>query len=395
MEFVEIIKIIWTDMVNTPVGALLGVVIIFLFLFKDQVKEFLNFKLTKSKDKFGKTDYDRGDVLEHPIFRDLDYWINKGISIVKIEKSYAKELIMKDLLRIKFNCIKDVLSKKVKDDSIKDMKSVELKKFIQDSLREMSDAQLIGWRNAGIPEVFIKKYMTIQYMGQEVLQDTIKVFLSDSLIASNYTKLYLIMSVLDSKLTSVFANAVSTALSLNGDLNGTIYKGVVIGKSKIYAVDTPVAKDIIESRLFLLLSKMRASRASVILFHDYPGTEPFDGKFSIVYEVSAPGVSIYKDAVQYMPAYLLTAFKQHFDKDELVMGGILDFDYGIDKLMEESGTEALIAYPIKDANKNLKGFISLNWLSKTKYESCIKGKDVLSELKTCSEDIKQLLLGYK
>ena len=394
MEFTEIIKIMWSDMTSTPWGAILGIVVLSMFLFKDQIREVISYVLKRKSAKYGKSDYSKKDVLNHPIFRDLDYWINKGIGLVKIEKSYAKELIMKDVLLIKFNVIKDLLTDNIKDDKIGDMTNFELKKFFQELFRDMDTQQVLGWRNAGIPEVFIKKYLTIQQMGQEVVQNTIKVFLSNGIDASNYTKCYLILSVLDAQLTNVYASAVSTALSLNGDLNGIIYKGVIIGVSHtFYAVEAPVSEDLITSRLDELVTKVHASRAAVILFHDYPETDPFDGKFSIVYEQCSPGVAGDKRDVQYLPAYIIDSFKTPFEKGEMLEGTILDFDFGVSKIMRQHGSEVLVVYPLKDEG-SIKGFIKLNWISKNKYESDKKEIDLKAELKNSSEDIKKLLLGH-
>lgn len=395
MEFIEIIKIIWHDMITTPWGALLGIVVLMLFLFKEQIREVISFILKRKSITYGKSEYSKKDVLNHPIFRDLDYWINKGISLVKIEKSYAKELIMKDVLQIKFHVIKELLTNNIKNDIIDNMGNYDLKKFFQEMFRDMGAQQVLGWRNAGIPEAFIAKYLTIQQLGQEVVHNTIKVFLSSAIDATNYTKCYLILSVLDAQLTNVYANAVSTALSLNGDLNGVIYKGVIIGASHTsYAIDAPVSEELITSRLDELLSKVHCSRAAVVLFHDYPETDPFDGKFSIVYEQCSPGVASEKRDVQYMPSYLLNEFKEPFLNGKLVSGTVMDFDYSVNKIMQQHGTEVLAMYPLKDEG-SLKGFIKLNWISRNKYKSDIETIDLLEELKNSSEDIKKLLLGHK
>lgn len=395
MEFIEIIKIIWQDMVSTPYGALLGIVVLVLFLFKEQIREITSFILKRKSITYGKSEYSKQDVINHPIFRDLDYWINKGIGLVKIEKSYAKELIMKDVLLIKFNVIKDLLTKMIKNDKIDDIGQYDQKKFFQELFREIDTQQLIGWRNAGIPEKFITKYLTIQRLSQEIVQNTVKVFLSNAIDATNYTKVYLVLSVIDAQLTNIFANAVSTALSLNGDLNGVIYKGVIIGTSDtIYAVDAPISEDLINARLFELLSFSRASRAAVVLFHEYPATDPFDGKFSIVYEQCSPGISIDKKDIQYMPAYLLTGLKTSFENNVIYEGSVVDVDYGISKIMREHGSEILVTYPIK-SDGVLKGFIKLNWISRSKYQSDKKLINLEDELKKSSDDINKLLAGNK
>lgn len=396
MEFIEIIKIIWHDMITTPWGAFLGIAVLVLFLFKDQFREFISYTIKrKNTQTYGKSEYSKKDVLNHPIFRDLDYWINKGIYLVKIDKSYAKELIMKDVLRIKFTTIKDILTSHIKNDTIDEIGNYELRKFFSEMFRDIDAQQILGWRSAGIPEIFIKKYLTVQQLGQEVVRNTIKVFLSGAIDATNYTKCYLSLSVLDAHLTNVYANAVSTAISLNGDLNGIIYKGVVIGTSNtVYAVETPVSEDLIVGRLDELITATRASRAGVVLFHEYPGDDPFSGKFSIVYEKCMPGVSIDKKDIQYLPAYLLKDFEEPFERGEMVSGSFLEFEFGLGKLMREHGTEMLVAFPLKDKS-GIKGFIKLNWLSKNKYKNDSKEVDLLKELQSSSEDIMTLLLGNK
>ena len=392
MEFVEIIKVVWHDMVTTPWGAFLGVVILFLFLFKDSIKLWLE-SLSKDKSSvYDKSDYSKKDVLNHPIFRDLDYWLNKGIAIVKIDKSYAKELIMKDLLKIKFSVIKDILTKAIQEDNLGDMNLIELKNHFYDTMREINTRKVVGWRNNGIPEVFIKKYLSLYQLGQEITYNTMKVFLTDEVKATNYTRVYLILSLLDTQLTNIFANAVTTALSLNGDLNGIIYKGVIIGAtSAMYAIETPVCQDIIEEKLEELLVKTHSSRASVFLFHDFPGTNPFDGKYSCIYEKCAPGISSEKKEAQYCPAYLVSDYEGPFSKNEPYSGNTTDLNYGLSKLMLKNGSEYVVVYPLKD-NDMLKGFIGVTWNYK---EGTHTDEDLKCMLKVYANDIKKLVLGHK
>lgn len=395
MEFIEIIKVIWHDMITTPWGALLGITVICAFILKDQIREFASLLIKSKASNFGKSSYTKKDVLNHPLFRDLDYWIEKGIGLVRIEKSYAKELIMKDVLYVKFNVIKDLLYKNITSENIESITSSDLKKFFYDIFREMDANQRIGWRNAGIPEVFINKYLTIQQFGQEVVKNTTKVFLSSSIEADVYTKLYLVLSVMDAQLTNVYANAVSTALSLNGDLNGLIYKGVVIGKSSVYTIDVPVSKDIIDAKLNNLLQDTYASRAGIALFHEYPGDDIFSGKVSLVYEVCAPGIKSAKDFVQYLPAYTINDFREALEKGTLVSGGYLDFDYPLGKLMRENGTDIVAAYPIKNKNGGIAGFVILDWVSADKFNEDVKSVDLEKELSESAKSIQDMLLGYK
>lgn len=394
MEFTEIIKVIWHDMVTTPCGSILGVVIIILFLFKDQFKDTITLLVKRQSQKYEKSEYSRKDVINHPIIRNLDYWVETGVDLVKIEKSYAKELIMKDVLKLKFTVIKEVLLDYLNNKLTGDISQQDLKKFFTEFLRDIDAKQLLGWRSIGIPEIFIKKYLIVQQVGNEVVQNSVRVFLSDAITASGYTKVYLILSILDAHLTNIYTNVVSTALSLNGDLNGIIYKGVVIGSNNtFFAVDAPVSKDLVESRLNALINKTKAARAGVVLFHAFSGMDAYSGKFSVVYDSCSPGVESDRADFQHMPAYLLSDLQEPFDNDKMVIGSITDFSYGLHSLMSKHGTEVLVCYPIKNLN-NVKGFIKLDWMSKTKYKDSTSSIDLEKELKNSAEDIKNLLSGY-
>ena len=396
MDILEIVKVVWKDMLATPWGALLGLIILFLVMFREELKGFIqSYTESRVHGVSDKLDYTKQDVIHHPIFRDLEYWITCGIDLVKIEKSYAKELIMKDLLRIKFSVIKDKLLALVNDPALNNYTISELKAIIHDMLRDIDTQRIIGWRNNGIPEIFIKKYVILHQLGKELTYNTIKVFLSEEVGATNYTRIYLILSILEAQLSNIYANAVSTALSLNGDLNGTIYKGVIIGStSNMYAMDTPIHKELVEDKLRDILIKNYASRASVIMFHDYPGKDPFDGKFSMVYEQCAPGVSEERKAVQYMPCSLLVDYVDSFNNKEMLVKKASELTYGLNRLFLSRGTEMVATYPLKD-DSTLKGFISIEWNYYERFKSGVKLDVLNKDLISCAEDIKRLMLGHK
>lgn len=397
MEFIQIIEIIWKDMVATPWGALLGVFIILIFVFKDQLRDFLSKRVNSPYSGILEQDeYSKKDVLNHPIFRDLNYWINKGIDLVKIDKSYAKELIMKDLLKIKFSVINSVLSNAVKDDSLGSMSIPELKKHFYDTLREINTQKVIGWRKNGIPEVFIKKYLALHQLGQEVVYNTVKIFLTNEIKAENYTRVYLVLSILETQLANIYANAVSTAISMNGDLNGIVYKGVIIGGSGSitaptqYAIANPVSKDIIENKLRSMLSKYRASRVAIFLFHNYTCNNVFDGKYSSIYEVCSPGVKPEKDLTQYIPTYLISDIIPGLKNNKLGIYSVINLNCGLCKALQSTGTELIAIYPLKDGEK-IKGFIGISWNYADRFN---KDSSALEQdLKSNVVDIEKFILG--
>jgi len=396
MDILEIIRIVWKDMVATPWGACLGLIILFVVMFKEDIRSFIHaYADSKTSGVRNSVTYTKNDVINHPIFRDLDYWLTNGIDLVKIEKSYAKELIMKDLLRIKFTVIKEILTKLVNDNSIEHCSIQELKDDIRNTLRDIDAQKVIGWRNNGIPEVFIRKYIVLHQLGQELSFNTMRVFLSEEVCADNYTRMYLVLSIFEAQLSNIYANAVSTALSLNGDLNGIIYKGVIIGsKGTMYAMDTPVHKELIEDKLSDILVRNHASRAAIFMFHDYPGLDPFDGKYSMVYECCAPGISEEKKNTQYMSCSLLSDYEDPFNKGDIIIKRTNELSYGISKVLSDRGSEVVATYSLKDGSR-LKGFICLEWNYYDKFKTNVKTDMLKKDFISCAEDTKKLILGNK
>ena len=85
MDILEIVKVVWKDMLATPWGALLGLIILFLVMFREEIKGFIqSYTESRVHGVSDKLDYTKQDVTHHPIFRDLEYWITCGIDLVKI-----------------------------------------------------------------------------------------------------------------------------------------------------------------------------------------------------------------------------------------------------------------------------------------------------------------------
>lgn len=396
MEIVKIVEIIWKDMVATPWGACLGLGVLFLILFRDSIKSGIDLLLKRSSDAhFKKETFTESDVANHPIFRDLRYWLEKGVNLVKIERSYAKELIMKDVLTIKFNVIQDLLNIFIKNLDFKTLTLIELKTRVHNLIRDINSQKVLSWRNSGIPEIFIKKYLAVDQLSTEFMYSTVKVFLSNEVDTDLCTRVYVILSILETNLASIYANAVSTALSLNGDLNGTVYKGVIIGaKHEKYAVPNPSNKEAIEAKLEDLLIKCDATRVAVLLFHDYPGYNAFSGKFSSVYEKCAPGIESAIDRLQYIPAYTISNCEKAFQKDEVFIGDCSKVNYSFKELLVQQGTEVVAMYPLKD-EITINGFISVSWAFGEKYKDLIEHTSIQEVLKESAKSINNLILGQE
>ena len=221
----EILNIIWKDMISSPYICFLGVFILIVVIFKESIIKYLDV-LIASKAAY-KNKYSIKDLERHSIFLDLEYWLTAGISILQINTCLGKELIMKDLLLIKYELIKNKLTKALKEISDK-MDLVELEMVFNRVMSEYNREQILRWKAAGIPELFIKKYLAIQVKNIDSIKGSAKIVFNKNIVASNSTRIYLLLSILRNYLATTYTNAVATILSMNGDLNGLVYKGVKI-----------------------------------------------------------------------------------------------------------------------------------------------------------------------
>lgn len=395
MNYSELIKILWSDMISSPWVASFGLIIICLIIFRKQLQTWMDNKLNNSSEDgmSYKSTYTKKDLYNHSIFKDLNYWLTTGIELVKIDKSYAKELIMKDLLVIKFTVIKDILKRFVDRDDLASISVEQLKSDVFNIIREINSKKVIGWRNSGIPEVFINKYLLMHHLSGELLFNSTKIFLSKNITADNFTRCYLILSVLENHLAEIYANAVNTALSLNGDLNGIVYKGVIIGKhNPYYAITNPVSKEVIESKLEEILVKSRSSRAAIFLFHDYKDSDVFSGKFSIIYEACAPGIKEEIDKVQFIPAYIVNDYEFDFKNGNMCVRERSQVNYELRELFQSQGTEKVVVYPLIENNR-IKGFIGLTWDYSERFDRDSKDINIEGLLESLSKDVIHLILG--
>lgn len=223
----DIINIIWKDMISSPYVCALGIFIITISMFRGVIIKYLeNILLQK---KFHTPVHKVKDLKKHPIFLDLDYWTSVGVSILHINTSLGKEMIMKDLLLLKYSLVKERILKII-DTEVSDTTSLEdLRLIVMTGISEYNKDQVLHWKTAGIPEIFIRKYVSLQIKNVDTIKGAIKVLFDKNIIASNSVRLYLFLSLLRNHLASIYTNAVSTVLAMNGDLNGVVYKGVKIG----------------------------------------------------------------------------------------------------------------------------------------------------------------------
>ena len=222
----DILTIIWKDMISSPYICALGIFIIVISMFRGVIIKYLeNLMLRK---KFTACTHTVKDLKKHPIFLDLDYWTSVGVSILHVNTCLGKEMIMKDLLHLKYSLVKDRLLRVIDSEVSDNMPLEDLKLVILSNISEYNKVQVLHWKTAGIPEAFIRKYVSLQVKNIDMVKGAMKILFDKNIVASNSVRLYLFLSLIRNELASMYTNAVSTILAMNGDLNGLVYKGVEI-----------------------------------------------------------------------------------------------------------------------------------------------------------------------
>lgn len=222
----DILSIIWKDMISSPYICILGVFIIVIITFKSVIIKFLeNLILAR---RYTSPTHSIKDLKKHPIFLDLDYWTSVGISILHVNTCLGKEMIMKDLLILKYSLVKDRILKVIDTEVTDTMPLEDLRLVVLSNISEYNKDQVLKWKTGGIPDAFIRKYVSLQIKNIDLVKGAIKVIFDKNIVASNSVRLYLLLSLIRNHLASIYTNAVSTVLAMNGDLNGLVYKGVEI-----------------------------------------------------------------------------------------------------------------------------------------------------------------------
>ena len=200
----DIIGIIWKDMISSPYVCALGIFIIIISMFRGLIIKYLeNLMLRK---RFTTCTHTVKDLKKHPIFLDLDYWTSVGVSILHVNTCLGKEMIMKDLLMLKYSLVKERLLRVI-DSEVSDTMSLEdLRLVILSNISEYNKVQVLQWKTAGIPEAFIRKYVSLQVKNIDMVKGAMKILFDKNIVASNSVRLYLFLSLIRNELASMYTN---------------------------------------------------------------------------------------------------------------------------------------------------------------------------------------------
>ena len=397
---------VWSDIKNGGTPFFIMLLLFIIWTCKKYIGDFFNLVLEQLKIKAkNKTKaYTKKDVINHPIFRDLEFWLSSGIDSIKMynmipnysfvtehieSEDYlkAKEEIAKDLLRIKFKTIQTYLKEFISEYDIDELDIELFRKYIYQTLQVCKAIQQREMTEAGIPERFLIKYLAFERISTDILFRGIDTILDDTVYSVSIpTRAYLIFNALDHYMNEIFNNIVHTVESINGDLNGIEYKGNIIGSKKVEIIQPPHPSFVEQAteKLNEIRSLYSASRAYVVRVYD---GENKVKKYSCVYEVCDNGITTEISNLQAIPCIKEADIFNILKKDEIISADISKFNDFMSSRLTNRGIDAIIIAPIFEDDK-LIGMLVLDYVNIELYGRHKDDKDLDKKMKQYSEELK-------
>ena len=370
----DTVKWLLFQMVENPVKSYLAVFFLFVLfvVFKERARIFASLKYMRP---FRKKKIQLQDILNHQLFKDLDFYVKE-----KINQLYDPDLhsghdpvkleIGKDLLKIKIKNSLDWLDDFVKNVDFSDPYLNVRSLFLHRREKNLA-IQWSLYKEKEIPLLFVEKFIEITKINENYLMKSVDDLLSDKIPLTVYEKVYLVLGNLSSYFSTLLTDMIDVINCINGDLNGVDYHGKVIGgnKFKFYPVPDKTFVPLVEEKLASIALQLNATRVSICVFHDFENKEDiFSGYFSKIYEYAASGFKLTLNSMQYKSTGVIPELMEHFRDRKGCNYIYMNTNEILCSIMRHNGESALYAYPISYKHE-LKGFLLATFHSMEDYKT--------------------------
>ena len=157
---------IWSDIKDFGTSYWAFLIIFILVYFKEPIVQLCKVLINKLSNKHKEFVYTKKDLLRHPIFKDLDYWLNIGIKALRLknnlhpeEEDYInnKEKMAKEVIRIKYETTRESLKTFIEETDIDNLDSDVACSYLMDCLTKNSITQKQRFIERGISPKFLNK----------------------------------------------------------------------------------------------------------------------------------------------------------------------------------------------------------------------------------------------
>lgn len=340
--------------------------------------------------------YTKKDLLKHPIFNDLEYWLNIGIDALHIKENLHpeeddyinnKERMAKEVIRIKYETMKAALKSFVEEIDIDSLDNEVACQYLMDCLTKESITQKRKFNERGIPLKFLNKFYVISDISKKIIYTSIRNFFSNNCESTTATKMYMAFNTLDGYLNIVFNDLCETMSTINGDLKEEIFDGKPMGQPafELLKAPHPTYPMIVKEKLDELLRDFNGSRAMVSKYFNKNG----EHYHSAVYESTINGITSEIKNVQMVSDDKEKSILRIMEAGNNIAADISKFDANTIERFNARGVKAIIIAPIYNDNK-IDGALSIDFIAVEKFEELIKNKD----LDKCLKDYCEMLSTY-
>lgn len=387
--------VIWNDIKNFGSGFWVFLFLINFYLLKEQIKDFFKFLLNTITFKKNVITYTKKDLLKHPIFKDLDYWLKIGIDALHLKENIHpdedeylanKEKMAKEVIRIKYTTMKESLSMFIDETDIDNIDSDLACVYLIDCLTKNSITQKRKFNERGIPLKFLNKFYVISDISKKIIYNAIRNFFSKSCEANTATKIYMAFNTLDGYLNVVFNDLCETMSTINGDLKTEIFDGKPMGRPQITTLKPPhpTYPLIVKEKLAEILQDFNGSRAMISKYY----IKNNEHMHSVVYESTINGVTSEIANIQQISDEHEKNILNIMNESGSIAADISKFSSNTIERLNRRGTKAIIIAPIYN-NEKIDGALSIDYISIENFDNIANDKkfNLDEKLKRYTEEL--------
>ena len=386
---------IWNDIKNFGTGFWSFFILVSFYMFRDQLKDLVKILINKLSFKKVKKEYTKKDLINHPIFQDLEYWLNTGIDALRIPENIHpdedfyisnKEKMAKEVIRIKYTTMRDTLKKFIEETDIDNLDSEVACTYLINCLVKEGITQKRKFNERGIPLKFLNKFYVISDISKKIIYNSIKNFFSQSNEATTGTKMYMALNTLDGYLNIVFNDLCETMSTINGDLKTEMFDGKPMGEpvKSILRPPHPTYPMIVKEKLDEILREFNGSRAMVSKYYEKDGEHYHSG----LYESTITGVTSELLQIQNVSDDKEKDILNIMKEAGNIAADISKFGASTIARFNNRGVKAIIIAPIYN-NDRIDGALSIDYISIEKFDILMKNKDfnIDAKLKKYTEEL--------
>lgn len=373
--------VIWNDIKTFGAGFWSFFFLISFYVLKDQIKDLIKVLINKLTFRKSSLSYTKKDLINHPIFKDLDYWLSIGIDTLHLkenihpdEEEYInnKEKMAKEAIRIKYETMKESLKTFVQETDIDNLDCDVAHAYLLDCLTKNTITQKRRFTERGIPLKFLNKFYVISDISKKIIYSAINNFFSKSCETNTATKMYMVFNTLDGYLNVVFNDLCETLSTINGDLKAEMFDGKPMGQPKLTTLKPPhpTYTMIVKDKLDEILRDFNASRAMICKYFEKDG----EHYHSAVYESTIVGVTSEIENIQMISDDKEKNILNIMYESGNIAADISKFSANTIERFNTRGVKAIILAPIYNKEK-IDGVLSIDYISIEKFDKLINDKD--------------------